>query len=140
MSGQDHLSRGQFADSLHDVPMTPTSRLGTDRAEVRHVPTHLLHSAYSSEYDAPAHQMAQARDERISTYGIEHPGDQPGRQEALEKSVATHGVKEPLVLGYTPPSEYLPGGDGEWGITDGSHRLLAAMRTGQTHVPVVQRF
>lgn len=140
MSASDNLNGQQFADSLHAVPTTPTAWIGTERAEVRHVPTHLLANAYSPEYDAPAHHMAQARDERIAKYGVEHPGDRPGVQEALEKSVAQHGVKEPLVLGYTPPSAYSPDGDGDWSITDGSHRLLAAVRTGQQHVPVVQRF
>ena len=139
MSAGDHLSQQQFANSLHEVPLTPSSRLGTDRASVRYVPTHLLHDAYSAEYDVPAHQMAAARSERIQKYGIEHDGDHPGAQEALEQSVAQHGVKEPLVLTYQPPNS-LDEKDGSWSINNGSHRLLAAMRTGQPHVPVVQRF
>ena len=133
-----NLNPQQFAESLHDVPVTPHARLGTEAAYVRHVPTHLLHDAYSGEYDAPAHQMESARAEHLQRYGASHPGDAPGAQEALEADVAKHGVRQPLVLNYHPPHE--PGRDGEWGISDGSHRLLAAMRTNQSHVPVVQRF
>lgn len=140
MSANEHLNQQQFADSLSKVPVTPSSRLGTDRASVRYVPTHLLHDAYSAEYDVPAHQMAAARNERIQKYGVEHDGDHPGAQEALEQSVAQHGVKEPLILTYQPPNPHLDEQDGSWSINDGSHRLLAAMRTGHPHVPVVQRF
>jgi hypothetical protein len=99
---------------------------------VHNVPVEALHNAYSFEFNTHGRNVEQGFQERQADEP--NPNDHPTVQAALEQSIATHGIKEPLAIQRDfDPSANRPA---DFIIRNGSHRLLAAQRLGLTEVPI----
>jgi hypothetical protein len=109
VSATDHLGP-QFND-LYEMKSGQTG----------YVPLHALHDEISAEYDVPARELEHAF---VNDPPPHHTPESLGK---LTEDVRKNGVRTPLYI----TREY-----GEHTIADGSHRYLASVRTGQTHVPV----
>lgn len=91
------------------------------------VPTTELHRGYRRA-------LIEARyNDAADTGGYTgHPSDQPRQMKALLESVRRQGVREPITL------HHFSANDVE--LTDGTHRLMAALLSGQSTVPVTHVF
>jgi hypothetical protein len=116
MSASDHLSQHQFNDVYE---------MGHGQSGM--VPVHALHEAMSAEY------LVRGADLEDAFHVDRAPHHTEESMHALTEDVREHGVQRPINL-EREFSRFRP--DPEHWIADGSHRLLAATRAGQTHVPV----
>lgn len=94
--------------------------------DVGMVPTHALHDATSAEFLVPGREIPKVFDDLAEPKEVQET-------HALTEDVRENGIREPIMIGREFPSHRE---DPEHWIQDGNHRYLAALRTGQTHVPV----
>jgi hypothetical protein len=96
--------------------------------DVGMVPVHALHDVLSAEYLVPAQDIPKAFKVDPS------PAHTQETVDALTEDVRKHGVQQPLNV--DREFNQFKGPDPEHWLRDGSHRYMAAVRSGQTHVPV----
>lgn len=115
-----NLNPDQFHEHLHEVPMSRDGR--------HYLRTSALDGAYLHEFEVRGADVERGWAQREPG---DHPGNDPKVQAALEDSVRASGVQKPLRIGVHPGQDKV-----DYSVLDGSHRYLAAKRTGQPYVPV----
>lgn len=123
------MLRGPQFEGLHPLAHVAVG-------ETQQVPVEALHDTWMHEYGVNGRDIEagyRQRHEDIKTYGdAPHPNDSPEAMHALTEDVRRNGVQTPLRVTRHPQQR----GPVHYAVADGTHRYLAAVRAGRSHVPI----